>query len=208
MAAQRRDPDGLALIVAFDGLLFDTRDVRADALIASLYTEHLQVAPDAVRDALPGRSLWEASEFLVQSGDCTLVDLVALRAQRAVSQRLAQGVSLVPQVREWLEGQRSAGTRLVLRADSIRRDVDRVIQLAEMEFAFTMIRCSDDLPRTIGVSSLENSNAAIARRLHGLGVSRRQTAVVSRLLAAGSGHLCRVSDGTIAERWSDEGPEG
>lgn len=208
MVAEHRDRDGLALIVAFDGLLFDTLDVRADALIAALHTEHMHLARNAVRDALPGRSLWEASEFLVESGDHTLVDLVALRAQRTVSQRVAQGVSLAPHAREWIEGQRSTGTRLVLRADSVRRDVERVIQLAELEFAFAMIRCSDDLPHTRGVSSLENSNLAIARRLHGLGVSRRQTAVVSRLLSAGSGHLCSVSDGTIAERLSDEGPEG
>ena len=65
------------------------------------------------------------------------------------------------------------GTSLVLRSDSLRRDVERVLQLTDLELAFAFVRCPDDLPKARGVSSLEGSYAAIIKRLDSLGVEDR-----------------------------------
>ena len=165
-----------ALIIAFDGILVDTLDIRADALLAALNSHGSPATRDTVRDALPGRSLFESVELLVGHTDQTLADLVTLQTQRAVSTRMAHGVSLAPNARDWIEARRATGSRLVLRADSIRRDVDLVLEQTEMALAFSIVRCADDLPRTRGASSLGSAYTAITRRLDALGVSGPRTA--------------------------------
>ena len=162
-----------ALVLAFDGLVAETIELRAEALQQALAAEGIETEQRSVLHALPGRTLHEAISALVGDGDQTLIDLAALRAQQEVSTRMAQGVSLAENARVVMEAQRAAGTRLVLRADSLRRDVERVLQLTDLEFAFAIVRCADDLPRMRGVSTLEGSYAVIGQRLEALRVTER-----------------------------------
>ncbi len=157
-------------VVAFDGLLAETLDLRADAIMAAAAAERLLLVREEVLAALPGRSLFECVELLCQHstpprGDATLCELLALRAQRHVTDRMAQGVTLSASMCTWIDAQRATGARLVLRADSLRRDVERVLQLTDLEFAFAFTRCADDQPRTAGASTLRSAYIAITQRL-------------------------------------------
>ncbi len=165
-----------ALIVAFDGLVADTLKLRADAIASTLGTEGIAVALDRIRHALPGRALFETVELLLGPTDPTLADVVVLRAQQHISQRMAQGVALTPNARPWIDAHQSAGARLVLRADSVRRDVERVLQLTDLEPTFTMVRCADDAPRIRNASTLESAYGEITRRLDASRVSTGRTA--------------------------------
>ena len=160
-------------MLAFDGLIAHTLDIRVEALQEALNAEGVIIESERVQALLPGRTFLEAATAIVGDDDQTLSDLVALRAQQDVSQRLARGVSLAVNALEYVEAQRAAGIGLVLRSDSLRRDVERVLQLTDLELSFTFIRCPDDLPRTRGVGTLEASYAAISKRLDSLGVEDR-----------------------------------
>jgi beta-phosphoglucomutase-like phosphatase (HAD superfamily) len=164
-----------ALILAFDGVLADTLGIRADAIVQILHDEQIPSLMDTVRAALPGRSLYETIEHVAASDDIKLMDLMTLRAQRLVSARLAQGVSLDDTLTGWLHTSRS-NTRVVLRADSIRADVERVLAMTPLADRFATIRCADDAPRIVGASSLESSYAAIAQRLGRLSAATERTA--------------------------------
>ena len=61
-------------------------------------------------------------------------------------------------------------------ADSVRRDVERVLQLTDLESAFTMVRCADDAPRIRGASMLDSAYGEITRRLDASGLSTGRTA--------------------------------
>lgn len=188
----RRDS---AVILAFDGLLVDTLGLRADAVETMLRTEGIVVTRSDVLRALPGRSLFETVESLAGPADQTRADLVTIQAQLRVSTRMAQGVDIVPAAAAWLQSLRSVGARVVLRADSVRRDVERVLQLSELEHAFAVVRCADDLPRLTGASSLDGSYAAITARLDRLLVSAERTAceVDPYGVATASRHVLRAT---------------
>ena len=113
-----------AVVLAFDGLIVDTLNARAESLLLALSDERIDVAPERVREVLPGRTFEEAVDALVGDSDPTVAELVALRAQREVSMRLARGVSLAMHAHAFVEAQRAMGAKLVLRTDSLRRDVE------------------------------------------------------------------------------------
>jgi len=162
-----------ATIVAFDGLVADTLSARALAISESVSAE---IAPCSVDEALllvRGRSLDEAieaalrarSESLEVECDATARDLAVLRARRSFTAMVSQGLPLRDGAAEWLAARASTHGRVVLRAESARRDVDRLIEFTGLADVVTFIRCSDDGPRVYGASSTGNSWSAIARRL-------------------------------------------
>ena len=163
-----------ALVLAFDGLVANTLDARVESLQFALNAEGALGAVERIRVALPGRTFHEAATAIIGGDDATLVDLAALRAQQEFSRRLAHGVSLAVNARAYIERQRATGMSLVLRADSLRRDVERVLQLTDLELAFTLVRCPDDLPRARGMSTIEASYAAISTRLDALRTGERR----------------------------------
>lgn len=166
-----------AIVIAFDGVLADTLAIRTQAIEAIASREGVSIAVDRAAEVVPGNSLFEAISALVSPSDQSLVDLLTIGAQQLISRRLAQGIDLAEGARAWIDRQRAANSRVVLRADSIRRDVDRVLQLTELEHAFAFTRCADDLPRLTGKSSLESAYAAISIRLDGLRISTGRSAV-------------------------------
>jgi beta-phosphoglucomutase-like phosphatase (HAD superfamily) len=174
-----------ATVVAFDGVVADTLELRAraldEALAAAAARLQLDGAIHAVdsRQAMPGRTFAEAARELLPvliAGDAhdappreTLVDLIAVDAGRRYSNALSNGVSLQRDAGELLSTLAASG-RLVARADSARHDVDAMLSLAGLEGAFTFVRCSDDAPRAIGAPSLQGSWLAIDQRLLAAGV--------------------------------------
>ena len=188
-----------AVVLAFDGLIADTLDARTESLQYALSAEGIGIESGLLRSVLPGRTFLEAVTAVLGDTDPTVTDLAALRAQKDASLRFAHGVSLAPNAHAYVDAQRASGVRLVLRADSLRPDVERVLLLTGLEDAFTFVRCPGDLPRGRGVSTLEASYAAISKRLDALRVESRsaiectsEVADVARRLigrATSTGHL-------------------
>ncbi len=172
-------------IVAFDGLIADTLPLRARAVAEAISAEYPLTTVEDVICTVGGRSISEAVDAALvgcheATGDDTMRDLIVLRAQRACSTAISQGVPLCRNTREWVRQQSAAGQRLVFRADSSRRDVDQLLQLSGLEQSAMFVRCSDDLPRCVGDSSVERSYAAIDARLHAHFLSREGRLALER----------------------------
>ena len=168
-----------ALIVAFDGIVADTPALRQRALSDAFGVEGVQAPHDDIGAALCGRTLGEAARHCLESLartaggliDETLADLVALRAARLLDARLSQGAVLAPQAAEWITRRAAAGRRIALRADSDRRQVAGILQLAGLEHHIGLLVCGDDAQgasRTVG-SALHRGWARLDQRLRALG---------------------------------------
>ena len=162
-----------ATIVAFDGLVADTLSARALAVSESVSAEIARCSVVEALSLVRGRSLDEAIERALRTGcgspdrevDATVRDLAVLRARRSFTAMVSQGLPLRDEAAAWLAARAATHGRIVLRAESARRDVDRLIQFTGLADVVAFIRCSDDLPRAVGASSTENSWSAIASRL-------------------------------------------
>ena len=165
-----------ALILAFDGVVADTLGLRADGIAEALRDDQIDFDRAEILATLPGRSLYEAVDLLTAPTDTVLIELATLRAQQWVSTRMAQGVVITEFARTMLSAV-ATGTRIVLRADSLRRDVEPVLRFAALDDAFTFVRCVDDSPKLPVATSLESSYAEITRRLDVLRVSAERTAI-------------------------------
>lgn len=166
------------LVVAFDGVLFDTLPLRTSAICEALVTEGVTISDDLVASIVASRSVAETVRAclhklqLEQSSgiDETLLDLATLRANRAVADLTSRGASLNVIVRDKLR-RAAAVTRIVVRADSRRREVEQLLIMAELESIVSFVRCSDDgsppSEHVAGASTLERSYAHIVRRMAG-----------------------------------------
>lgn len=185
-------PGASAIIVAFDGIVANTLEYRAQALADAIRVECGEATtwPDA-HELLPliaGRSFGEALERAMTSSprlqssphasDLTLHEIIAMRAQRNWAAMAQQGVPLRAGVAEQLQREQSRGCRIVVRSDSLRREVEPLLRLAGLEDSVHLLRCADDVPRLGGSGTLRASYAAIDARLNRLGIpSARRTAV-------------------------------
>lgn len=164
-----------ASIFAFDGVLAATIPLRAQSLVMAGEAEGRRIeVVDAVA-ALPGRTLLEAASQLLDGSahDPTLAELVGLRAQRSYRALVAHGVSFDQQALAEVHRTAERGDRVVVRADSDRRDVEPLLALAGLEHVVHLVRASDDPPRG-SVPSLERSWQAIDHRLSSMSVDVRQ----------------------------------
>jgi len=180
------------IIVAFDGIVADTLPLRAQALAEAIRTEcgldAQSLAADELLPLMAGASFSEAvGNAMVQcfslqqspcSTDITLHDIIALRAQRRWASIAGHGVSLREGVAVHLHREMSRGRRIVLRSDSQRREVEPLLQLANLEDSTLFLRCADDLPRLPAVSMLQASYEAIDARLDRLHIPRAQRSAV------------------------------
>ncbi len=184
--------DTPTIIVAFDGIVADSLPLRAQALAEAIRSEcGLDEQTLAAHELLPlmvGCSFSEAVGnamvrcLSLQRSPCrtdiTLHDIIAMRAQRRWASIAEYGVSLHDGVAVQLHREMSRGRRLVLRSDSQRREVEPVLRLANLEDSMLLVRCSDDLPRRVGVASLQASYEAIDARLDRLHIPRTQRCAV------------------------------
>ncbi len=166
-----------ALILAFDGVLFDTLPARTAALREALAAEGFELSEALVREALPGRAMAEALQQLDSTPqDFTRHDLVLLRAQRLYAGIIAHGVPLLPEGLAALREAVAAGHRIVLRSDSERRHVEPLLALSGLESQIGLLRCADDPPRG-GGSTFDRSWQHIDERLQRLGIAQTQRIV-------------------------------
>lgn len=161
------------LVIAFDGLLFDTIGLRAEAVREAMIAERIDVAAADIAALMPSRTVAEALRASAPAdfADETALDIATLRAERIVTEQSARGAILNVPLRDRLR--RAAGvTRIVVRADSRRIEVDRLLGIADLEGAVSFVRCADDLgsaPNETGAratSSVERSYLHIAKRMY------------------------------------------
>ena len=155
-----------ALIVAFDGVVADTLPLRAHALADAAAAEFQPRTIEQALAVLPGRNLLEAALSLFPdeaTRDPTLPELVALRAQRGFRQLVQHGAPVHAGILREIHDAAASGTRVVLRADSERRDVEPLLAMAGLDHQFTFTRCSDDMPRGHDPSLLRSWQAVDAR---------------------------------------------
>ena len=166
-------PRPSATIIAFDGLVADTLAARARAVSDAVTAEIGPCSLDEGLSLVQGRSLDEAVEaaFVARAQtpavefDATLRDLAVLRARRSYTAMIAQGLPLRDGAADWIALRAASHGRVILRADSARRDVERLIAFTGLQDVVAFVRCADDLPRPLGASSPECAWAAIAGRL-------------------------------------------
>lgn len=167
------------LVVAFDGLLFDTLGHRSAAVAEALHAEGIKADMELVRQIAPARSIAEIVREVLSCGttprhaaaatfDETLLDLVVLRAEKALLHVAASSPLLQPKLHDCVR-RAAAITRVVVRADSRRRVVDDLLRLTELEPLIAMTLCSDDAagaPRVEAAgSTLRRSYEQIVRRM-------------------------------------------
>jgi beta-phosphoglucomutase-like phosphatase (HAD superfamily) len=165
------------------------------------------VTEDAVTEAMSGRTFIEVSEQLLGgtqqvAADPTLLELVALGAERRYEAAAGAGVAFVPDVVQSVREAGMRGVRLVVRADSRRRQVEALLELAGITHLVALLRCSDDPPassegrhRSPQSEAFYASWREIDRRLTGWGVGadQREIAEASEILASRARHLASRS---------------
>ena len=163
-----------AVVVAFDGLVADTLNVRAQAIADALTSEGIATSVEDIVEHVVGHSLEETVEYVLNqhaayhrlSFDHTTRDLAVLRARRSYTAVIALGLPLQPHALTWFTRHTKNGVRIILRADSARNNVEGLLQLSGIEDSICFARCADDLPRVRGLSTTVNSWNVIMQRLN------------------------------------------
>jgi beta-phosphoglucomutase len=136
-----------AVLLEWEGILADTAGSRRESLLHALAEEGMPVDPIAYHTLCDGRTVHEAAaNMLAHSGrrDPTLVDLVALRAERAFSEKLGKGFMLLPGAREFVE-RLQLRTRVAVVSSASRAETDFVLQLAGIADAISTIVVASDV---------------------------------------------------------------
>ncbi|MDB4898993.1 MAG: family hydrolase [Gemmatimonadetes bacterium] len=173
-----------AVLVEWEGVLADTRLARRSALLASLAEEG--VASDAVADeeACRGMSVHAAATTALRVAgrvDATLVDLVALRAERSFLAGLANGCVLSPGAAAFVQhAQHRSRVMIVTRAS--RAETDLFLRLSGLDGAITAVLCADDILGDAPAVSLYTQALEHLTRLRPIAASRA-VAVVDALPA-------------------------
>lgn len=180
-------PGQSAIVVAFDGVVAGTLAPRLAALTGALSRvmgANQLVAESFGTEAIAGRTFAEAARLVIASSTAaaeeteTFVDLIALDASRAYAAVLAQGVTIDTAVVHWLERQAMRSVRIVARADGTREQTSTILAMSGMGSLFSFVRCSDDMPRAVGMSVVESAWRAIGARLDSAVIPRERRSAV------------------------------
>lgn len=137
-----------ALMLELEGVVVETHAARLDALQRALADDGVGSLPDAASDAVRGLPPRDAAAAVVAllglTRDPTALDIVGLRADRYLTERLSQGVTLREGARVLITIAQ-ARSRLALVTRAGRATVDLVLGLSGLHDAFEVIVCGDDV---------------------------------------------------------------
>src|SRR5215208_86093 len=119
------------VLLDWEGVLVDTGRWRRESLFSALAFEGVALDDAAYDDRCVGRSVRSAvaSALGDQASDPTLVELVALRAERAFAERLAHGFSLDPETARFVDRTQLHAPLVVVTAAG-RSETDAALRLA------------------------------------------------------------------------------
>ncbi len=203
-----------AVLLDWEGLLADTGRSRRDALGVALAAEGVALDDATYEDRCVGRSLRGvvASALGWHAHDDTLVELVALRAQRELTARISQGFVVAPDVVRFIE-HAQLRVPVVIVTTAGRDETDAALRLTGLRDSFSVIVTADDVPEdSPSPRQIDAALAHLARRRGGtLARDRVLTLATNRpaiLAARGAGvrtvavgvaaHVAVEADGAIA----------
>jgi beta-phosphoglucomutase-like phosphatase (HAD superfamily) len=134
------------VLLDWEGVLADTADSRREALCAALSEEGITFDEAAFEHVGAGRSVRSATVRLLGSSaaDVTLVELVALRAEREFAARLAQGFAIDPAAARFVELAQLRAP-LVIVTSAGRVESDAALRLAGLHDSCAAIVTADDV---------------------------------------------------------------
>lgn len=137
-----------ALLLELEGVLVDSREARRMALRQTLAEDGILLGDAECAAACDGHpvptSVATALALRAVRRDPTAVELLALRAARAFTAHLSRGVILQPGARELLASLEGR-VRLAVVTRARREDVHHLLRMAELECAFEIIVCEEDV---------------------------------------------------------------
>jgi beta-phosphoglucomutase-like phosphatase (HAD superfamily) len=136
-----------AVLLEWEGVLADTGGARRDALLRALADEGVPstaAAYDACCRGLDVRSAAAAALRASGRDDATLADIVALRAARAFTERLAEGFSLTSGAVE-LVTRAAHRTRVAIVTQAGRAETELALRLSGLDGAVGVVLTVDDV---------------------------------------------------------------
>src|SRR5512138_429761 len=134
------------VLLDWEGVLADTADARRAALGGALTDERIVFDDAVLEHHCTGRSVRAAVSRLLASraGDATLLELVALRAERAFAQRLAQGFAIDRAAARFAELAQLRAPLVVVTAAG-RAETESALRLAGLHDSCAAIVTADDV---------------------------------------------------------------
>ena len=133
------------VLLDWEGVLADTAEARRDALQRALADEGIAFDDAVYAHRCAGRSVRAAASVLLgaRADDATLVELVAMRAERRFAARLAQGFAVDPEASRFAELAQLRAPLVVVTAAG-RAECDTALRLAGLHDSCAAIVTADD----------------------------------------------------------------
>ena len=134
------------VLLDWEGVLADTAGARRDALHQALADEGMPFDRASYDHRGEGRSVRAAAAALLgtRANDATLVELVAMRAERHFAARLAQGFHVDPDAARFAERAQLRAPLVVVTAAG-RAECDAALRLAGLHDSCAAIVTADDV---------------------------------------------------------------
>jgi beta-phosphoglucomutase-like phosphatase (HAD superfamily) len=134
------------VLLDWEGVLADTADARRDALRVAFSDEGIAFDQTAFANHGAGRSVRSAVARLLGSraADATLVELVALRAEREFAARIAQGFAIDPAAARFTEQSQLRAPVVIVTAAG-RAESEAALRLAGLHDSCAAIVTADDV---------------------------------------------------------------
>lgn len=130
-----------------EGVLAETSALRCETLRDALSVERLPLTDADFADCWAGLPPRAAAQIVARRAgvalDDTALDLIALRAERRFAELSGRGLSLVPGARE-LVARLAPHARLGIVTRAARAVAERVLAMAELEYAVELLVTGDD----------------------------------------------------------------
>ena len=157
-----------AVFFEFEGVIADTHTARRTALRAILDEDGVSISDEEYAErcaGLPVRSAVRAAFSLRDiAADDTRIDLGTARAERRFSALVEAGLSLTVGVRASIESMQGQ-TRLGIVSRAARRDIEAMLSMAQLDYAFEFVVCDDDpLPPKPSAEPYRAALERLARR--------------------------------------------
>ena len=154
------------VLLDWEGVLADTAGFRRDALLRALADEGIAADRESYDDRCVGRSVRGAAAAILgsRSADAALVEIVALRAERAFAADLARGFVIDPGAARFAELTQLRAP-LVVVTSATRAETDVALRLAALHDSCAAIVTADDvIGETPSRESYELAITRLARR--------------------------------------------
>jgi beta-phosphoglucomutase-like phosphatase (HAD superfamily) len=176
-----------AVLLEWEGVLADTGAARRDSLLRALADEGVLLsvaAYDACCEGADAHGAASAALASVGRPDPTLAELVALRAGRSFTERLARGFTLQPGAAQFVAGA-AHRARIAIVTRASRDETEIALRLAGFESAIASVVTADDV--LVPPPAPELYQRALAHLSRRRSVARERGAVVA--MAQGSAAL-------------------